>query len=86
MAKEPKLIGMAIPRGSKAVCAMRPRGSSYPMTEPAGRVDPHEMTVLPMPNAAGGSLRHGPCCFPRVSLTLARRPGKQNAAPKDFFN
>ena len=83
MAKEPRFIGMAIPKGSEARCAMRPRRSPFPMTEPAGRVDLHEMTVLPMPNTAENILRHGPRCFPSASPTMARRPGKQKAAPRD---
>ncbi len=83
MAKEPRFIGMAIPKGSKALSAMRPRGSLFPMAEPDGRVDPHEMTVLPMPNAAGNILRHGLRCFPSASPAAARGPGKQKAAPKD---
>jgi hypothetical protein len=65
---------------------MRRRGWDIRPTEPAGRADPREMTVSPVPNSAGRILRHDPGCFPSASPTPTPRPGKQKTAPKDRFN
>ena len=81
-----KLVGMTVPGGSAALSAMRPCGWDIPTTEPVGRADRREMTVSPVPNAAGRILRHDPGCFPSASPTRTQRPGKQKTAPKDRFN
>jgi hypothetical protein len=86
MVTQPNLIGMTVPGGSEALSAMRPLGWDVPRTEPAGRAERHEMTVSPVPNAAGPIPRHDPGCFPDASPTPTPRPGKQKTAPKDRFN
>ena len=42
--------------------------------------------ALPMPKEAVRAPRPASRCFPSASPTLARRPGKQKAAPKDRSN
>ena len=86
MATQPNPIGMTVPRGSKALSAMRPLGWDMPPTEPAGRAEPHELTVSPVPNAAGLIPRHDPGCFPGASPALTQWAGKQKTAPRDRFN
>ena len=86
MVTQPNLIGMTVPQGSKALSAMRPLGWDMPPTEPAGRAERREMTVSPVPNAAGLIPRHDPACFPGASPAPTQRPGKQKTAPKDRFN
>jgi hypothetical protein len=86
MATQPNLIGMTVPQGLKALSAMRPLGWDMPPTEPAGRAERREMTVSPVPNAAGRFPRHDPRCFPSASPALTRWAGKQKTAPKDRFN
>jgi hypothetical protein len=64
MVTQPNLIGMTVPGGSDALSAMRPLGWDVPPTEPAGRAERYEMTVSPVPNAAGCIPRHDAVCFP----------------------
>ena len=86
MVTQPNLIGMTVPGGSEALSAIRPLGWDIPPTEPGGRAERHEMTVSPVPNAAGLIPRHDPGCFPGASPAPTRWAGKQKAAPKDRFN
>ncbi len=86
MATQPNLIGMTVPQGSKALSAMRPLGWDMPPTEPAGRAERREMTVSPVPNAAGRIPQHDAGCFPGASPAPTRWAGKQKTAPKDRFN
>ena len=86
MVTQPDLIGMIVPGGSEALSAMRPLGWDIPPTEPAGRAERHEITVSPVPNAAGLIPRHDPACFPGASPPPTRWAGKQKTAPKDRFN
>jgi hypothetical protein len=65
---------------------VRPLGWDVPRTESAGRAELHEMTVSPVPNAAGLIPRHDPGCFPGASPTPTPRPEKQKTAPKDRLN
>ena len=83
MATQPNPIGMTVPAGWEALSAMHLFCWDVPVTEPAGRAERHQMTVSPVPNAAGLIPRHDPACFPSASPTPAQRPGKQKAAPKD---
>jgi hypothetical protein len=85
MVTQPNLIGMTVPGGSEALCAMRPLGWHIPPAQPAGRAERRELTVSPVPNAAGLIPRHDPGCFPSASPTPTPRPGKQQTAPKDRF-
>jgi hypothetical protein len=86
MVTQPNLIGMTVPGGSEALSAMRPLGWDVPRTEPAGRAERHEMTVSPVPNAAGLIPRHDAGCFPSASPAPTRWAGKQKTAPKDRLN
>jgi hypothetical protein len=86
MVTQPNLIGMTVPGGSGALSAMRPLGWAIPPTRSAGRAERHEMTVSPVPNAAGRIPRHDPGCFPGASPAPTRWAGKQKTAPKDRFN
>ena len=86
MVTQPDLIGMTVPGGSEALSAMRSLGCDIPPTEPAGRAERHEMTVSPVPNAAGLIPRHDAGCFPGASPAPTRWAGKQKTAPKDRFN
>jgi hypothetical protein len=86
MATQPNLIGMTVPGGSKALSAMRSLGRDIPPTEPSGRAERPEMTVSPVPKAAGLIPRHDPACFPSASPTPTQWAGKQKMAPKDRFN
>lgn len=54
IAAEPKLFSMVIPAGAEPLSSIFPTGWSIPPTEPAGRTNPCEMTVSPVPNAAVG--------------------------------
>ena len=83
MVTQPNLIGMTVPGGSEALSAIRPLGWDIPPTEPGGRAERHEMTVSPVPNAAGLIPRHNPACFPGASPAPTRWAGKQKTAPKD---
>ncbi len=85
MVTHPKLIGMTIPGGLAALSATRPLGWDIPPREPAGRAERREMTVSPVPNAAGRIRLHDPACFPSASPTSTLWPGKQKTAPKDRF-
>ena len=76
MVTQPNLIDMTVPGRSKALSAMRPPGWDVPPTEPAGRVKPHELTVSPVPNAAGLIPRHDPGCFPSASPALTQMGGE----------
>ena len=86
MVTQPNLIGMTVPGVSGALIAMRPLGWDIPPTGPAGRAERHEMTVSPMPNAAGLTPRLDPACFPGASPAPTQWTGKQKTAPKDRFN
>ncbi len=86
MVTQPDLIGMTVPGGSEALSGMRPLGWCMPLTGSAGRAERHEMSVSPVPNAAGLIPRHDPGCFPGASPAPAQWAGKQKTAPKDRFN
>ncbi len=86
MVKQPNLIGMTVPGGAEALSAMRQLGWDIPPTEPAGRAERREMTVSPVPNAAGRIPRHDTGCFPNASPAPTRWAGKQKTAPKGRFN
>jgi hypothetical protein len=86
MCTRPELAGMAVIEGSKALNLMRPQGWNLSPMEPPGRSDPREMSVSPVPNAAGRIRRHDAACFPSASPTSAQRAGKQKTAPKDRLN
>ena len=64
MATQLKIVRGAVPGGSEALTPMRPLGWDIPPTEPAGRTEWCEMTISPVPNAAGVILRHDAGCFP----------------------
>ena len=86
MVTQPNPICMTVPGGSEALRAMRPLGWDMPPTEPAGRAERREMTVSPVPNAAGRIPQHDAGCFPGASPGPTRWAGKQKTAPKDRFN
>ena len=86
MVTQPNLISMTIPVRSEALSAMRLLGWDIPPTGSAGRAERHEMSVSPVPNAAGLIPRHDPACFPGASPAPTRWAGKQKTAPKDRFN
>jgi hypothetical protein len=86
MVKQPNLIGMTVPGGSEPLSAMHPGGWKIPPLQPAGRAERHEMTVSPVPNAAGLIPRHDPACFPGASPASTQWAGKQKTAPKDRLN
>lgn len=81
MATAPNIFEVAVPAGAYLRHDMRPLGRNIPPTEPAGRARPREMTVSPMPNAAGRIRRHDPGCFPHASPASTLRAGKQKTAP-----
>ena len=80
MVTQPNLIGMTVPGGSEALCAMRPLGWHIPPAQPAGRAERRELTVSPVPNAASLIPRHDAGCFPGAS------PAPTRWAGKDRFN
>jgi hypothetical protein len=86
MCTRPKLAGMAVIEGSNALNPMRPQSWNVSPMERPGRADPREMTVWPVPNAAGRIRRHDAACFPSASPTSVQRAGKQKTAPKDRLN
>jgi hypothetical protein len=77
MAEQAKLIGMAVSGGSEPLNAMRPLGWDIPSTEPAGRAERREMTVSPVPNAAGRIRRYDPGCLPSASSALLSKNGPE---------
>ena len=85
MVTQPNLIGMTVPGGSEALCVMRLLGWDVPPTGSAGRAERHEVTVSPVPNAAGLIPRHDGGCFPGASPAPTRWAGKQKTALKDRF-
>ena len=86
MVNQPNRIGMTVSGGSEALSVMRLLGWDVPPTGSAGRAERHEVTVSPVPNAAGLIPRHDPACFPGASLAPTRWAGNQKTAPKDRFN
>ena len=86
MATAPNIFEVAVPAGAYLRHDMRPLGRNIPPTEPAGRAERREMTVSPVPNAAGRIPRHDAGCFPGASPAPTRWAGKQKTAPKDRFN
>ena len=86
MIAQSNLTAMTVPGRSEALIAMRPLGWDIPPTRSAGRAERHEMSVSPVPNAAGLIPRHDAGCFPSASPTPTPRPGKQKTIPKDRLN